>query len=205
MWMSTRCSSPTQPGPQTRSMNLLAGVPGHPWSAKQAANTSGQLSGRERFGQVVVRADGQADEGVDLFAAGGQHDDVGVAEGAQVAADLEAVDAGHHQVQHGDVGWIGSRRDQSLLSVGGRGDHEALMLEVAANSPDQAGLVVHDQRPKRGAGRGCCTGCPRDQESSMAMNPPCQAWYEAAPVEELTDIIPLTAPFRWRSRVKYPG
>lgn len=39
----------------------------------------------------------------------------------------------------------------------------------------------------------------------MAMNAPCQVWYQAAPVEELTDIIPLTTPPRWRSGVKYPG
>ena len=36
----------------------------------------------------------------------------------------------------------------------------------------------------------------------MAMNPPCQVWYQTAPVEELTDIIPLTTPLCWRSRVK---
>ena len=47
--------------------------------------------------------------------------------------------------------------------------------------------------------------CQGDQESSMEMNAPCQVWYQVAPVEELTDIIPVTTPSRWVSRVKYPG
>jgi len=33
----------------------------------------------------------------------------------------------------------------------------------------------------------------------------CQVWYQTAPVVELTDLIPLTAPLVWRSTVKYPG
>ena len=40
------------------------------------------------------------------------------------------------------------------------------------------------------------------QESCIAMNAPCQVWYQTAPVTELTDIIPLTVPLRWTSRVK---
>ena len=40
------------------------------------------------------------------------------------------------------------------------------------------------------------------QESCIAMNAPCHVWYQTAPVTELTDIIPVTAPLRWRSRVK---
>ena len=40
------------------------------------------------------------------------------------------------------------------------------------------------------------------QESCIATNAPCQVWYQTAPVVELTDIIPLTAPLRWTSTVK---
>ena len=34
------------------------------------------------------------------------------------------------------------------------------------------------------------------------MNTPCQVWYQTAPPTELTDIIPLNVPLRWRSIVK---
>ena len=135
-------------------LRVSSGVPGHPRSSKKAADTGNELSGRERFGHVVVRTHGQADKGVDLFTAGGQHDHIGVGESAQLAADLEAVDARQSQVEHDDVGWVGSRRGQSLLPVGGRGDRESLMFEVAGHGPDQAGLVIHDKRPQRGVGRG---------------------------------------------------
>ncbi len=36
----------------------------------------------------------------------------------------------------------------------------------------------------------------------MAMNTPCQVWYQSAPEDELTDIIPVNAPSFLRSRVK---
>src|SRR5665811_685638 len=57
----------------------------HARSAKQAADAGGQLPWRKRFGHVVISPDGQADERVDLFAAGGEHDHVGVGEGTPVS------------------------------------------------------------------------------------------------------------------------
>jgi rhodanese-related sulfurtransferase len=81
-------------------------------------------------------------------------------------------------------------------------DGGLLAWQRTGHGPDQAGLVIHDQRPQRGVGRGRRRWCQGDQLSSMAMNAPCQVWYQTAPLEELTDIIPLTAPLRWRSVVK---
>src|SRR5450759_772421 len=187
--------------PDRAHLWVPSGLDGGAWAAKQAADTGGQLSGGEGFGHVVVSPDRQPDERVDLFTSGGQHDHVSVGEGAQLAAYLDAVDARQHHVEHADVGWVAPRGSHGLLPIGCRGDHKPLVLQVAGHHSGQAGLVVHDQRPVWGADRGGSRCCQRDQ-SSIAMNVPCQVWYKTAPVTELTDLIPLTTPLLWRSRVK---
>ena len=58
-----------------------------------------QLTDAERLGDIVVGADGEADEPVHLVGAGGDDDDVAVAEGADLAAHLHPVHAGQAQVQ----------------------------------------------------------------------------------------------------------
>ena len=64
-----------------------------------------QLAQAERLGQVVVRAELEADDLVDLVVAGGQDEDRRLrAGGAQPAQDLEAVDAGQPDVEHDEVG-----------------------------------------------------------------------------------------------------
>ena len=100
---------------------------------------------------------------------------------------------GQHHIQHDHVRGVASRRGQGLLPVRGCGDHKPLVLQVAGHHSDQARLIIHNQRPIGGAGGGGCLCCQRDQ-SSIAMNVPCQVWYQTAPVTELTDIIPLTTP-----------
>ena len=63
-----------------------------------------ELAGRERLHEVVVRAHRQAHDPVDLLAAGGEHQHVGVGERAQPPADLDAVEARQHDVEDDDVG-----------------------------------------------------------------------------------------------------
>jgi len=45
-------------------------------------------------------------------------------------------------------------RGQCLLSVGCGGDGEPVVFEISGDRPDQAGLVIHDQRAQGRAGRG---------------------------------------------------
>lgn len=94
--------------PDRAHRRVPAGEDGGAWPAQQAADAGGQLLGGEGFGHVVICAHGEPDEGVDLVGSGGQLDHVGVGEGAQLTAYLDAVDPGHHHVEHDDVG--GSRR-----------------------------------------------------------------------------------------------
>src|SRR5690606_23235947 len=62
-------------------------------AAHDRAHAGEQLTEAERFGDVVVSAELQAGDAVDLILAGGEHQDRDVALLAQDAADREAVQA----------------------------------------------------------------------------------------------------------------
>jgi hypothetical protein len=133
-------SSPSRRGGRQRGR-------GGAWAAPHRADPRDQLPRGERLGQVVVGADPQADELVDLLGAGGQHDDVGVAEGADAPARLDAVHPGQHEVQHDHLRLEGLGQRDRLLAVAGRGDLEAFAFQVAGDQPYQRRLVVDHQRP----------------------------------------------------------
>ena len=72
--------------------------------------------GVERLGQVVVGADLEADDLVDVVVARRQHDDRHLRATRGRAADLEPVDVGQVEVEHDQVGrrrrWRGARRSR---------------------------------------------------------------------------------------------
>ena len=59
--------------------------------AQHRLHARDELAGRERLGHVPVGADGQTDQQIDLLGAGGQHQDVALGLGADLAAHLGAV------------------------------------------------------------------------------------------------------------------
>src|SRR6478752_3879818 len=67
---------------------MLARRPG---AAEQGPHARAELPDRERLGDVVVGAELEADDLVELVVAGGQHDDRHRAPGAELLADLEPV------------------------------------------------------------------------------------------------------------------
>ncbi len=72
---------------------------------QQCLDPCQQLGERERLGQVVVRAQLQAEHPVEFGRLGGEHQDRRrAALGAQRLADLQPVHARHHQVEHQQVG-----------------------------------------------------------------------------------------------------
>ena len=70
---------------------------------QDAADARQQLSRLERLGEIVVGAHFQADDAIDRLAARGQHDHRQVRARAQRAAQLQAVLAGHHEVEDDQV------------------------------------------------------------------------------------------------------
>ena len=72
-------------------------------TSEQRPDPASKLPDRERFRDVVVRAELQPEHLVELVVSRRQHDDRHCALVAQTPADLEAVDAGQHDVEHHEI------------------------------------------------------------------------------------------------------
>ena len=71
------------------------------YAAVQRVHTSRQFNNRKRLGDIIVRTVHQTGYLIRFLRAGGQHDNARlIARAAHGAADLVAVDAGQHNIQH---------------------------------------------------------------------------------------------------------
>ena len=105
-----------------------------------------QLAQPERLGQVVVGAELQADDLVDLVVAGREHQDRRLgAGGAEAAQDLEAVDAGQPDVEDDEVRRLADGQLEALLAGLRQGHRVALLLEGVLDAPGDGVLVLDDQ------------------------------------------------------------
>jgi hypothetical protein len=105
-----------------------------------------QLQHRERLGQVVVGAQLQPEDAVHFARPRADDDDRRVARhGAGAAADLEAVDAGQHQVEHQRVPAAALQFAQAGMAVGGMLHGIALVAQVHAQKFGDVGVVLDDQ------------------------------------------------------------
>jgi hypothetical protein len=140
-------------------------------AAQHRLDPGHQLTGAERLGQVVVRADRQPDELVHFLGPGGQHDDVGVGERAQRPADLHAVDARQHQVQDHHVGRPRAGKLQGAFPVQGDLSGEPFPAQVVGDQPGQVLLVIDHK------------GAQRPGAACLGHRPAPSAWIDrAAPV-----------------------
>ena len=85
--------------------------------SEHGLNPGHQLLGIKGLDDVVVRAQLKAENLIKDFALGGQHDDRRVGLGADLSADLIAVDARQHQIQQNQLGLEGIEDLQGLLAV----------------------------------------------------------------------------------------
>ena len=73
-------------------------------AAEDGADAGDELARAERLGQVVVGAELEAEQLVELVVAGREHDDRDGRVAAQLAGDVEAVEAGQAEVEDDEVG-----------------------------------------------------------------------------------------------------
>ena len=102
--------------------------------AELGAHAAEQLADAERLRHVVVGADLEADDLVDLGVLRRQQDDRNGAAAADVAADVEAAAARHHDVEDEQVEVdVGADLRVGVVAVCGELDLEALLTERVAN------------------------------------------------------------------------
>ena len=115
-------------------------------AAQQRLDPAHQLAQPERLGQVVVGAELEADDLVDLVVARGQDQDRHLgAGGAHAAQDLEAVDAGQADVEDDEVRRLVGGDLEALLAGAGDRDLVALLLEGVLDPAGDGVLVFDDE------------------------------------------------------------
>ena len=117
------------------------------FAADQRAQARFQFLDRERLGQVVVGAGAQAGEFLVERVARGQHQHRRRLARflAQAPADLDAVQARQHQVEHDDVVGVLRREAIAVEAVGGVIHLETAALEVFAHHFRDVAVVLDDE------------------------------------------------------------
>jgi len=135
---------------QPRRRSARGGSGGGP--AQHRADACKDLVQTERFGDVVIAADGQPGDLVfDGIASCQEHDWAPVALCRQPAHHLEPVDARHHHVQNHQVRLVVPRRAQRLLPVGRRLHLEPGVAQARGQQLHDVGVVLDDQQPCLGS------------------------------------------------------
>ena len=115
-------------------------------AAQERLDPAHELAQAERLGQVVVGAELEPDDLVDLVVAGGQHEDRHLGAGRpQPAQDLEAVHPGQAHVEDDEVRRLARRDLEALFTRSGDGDLVALLLEGVLDPASDRVLVFDDE------------------------------------------------------------
>src|SRR4029077_2992859 len=99
----------------------------------------------ERLGNVVIDPDLESLDALLGFGACRQHADRDVGYGLEAAGELHAALAGHHDVENDDVEGKPAHGGARADGIGGRGDAEAVLEQVARQQVPNALIVVDNQ------------------------------------------------------------
>ena len=120
-------------------------------AAEHGADPGDELARAERLDHVVVGAELEAGDPVDLVAAGREDQDRDARVAADRADDVEAVDARQAEVEDERVGPPGPGEREGRGSVGGADDREPRVLEVVADEARDLRLVLDDEDRAHGS------------------------------------------------------
>src|SRR4051795_7058626 len=114
-------------------------------SPQDRLDAGDELTRVEGLRQIVVGADLEPDDLVDVLVTRGQHQDRDVGALADPPADLEPVHVRQHQVEHDQAGLLLGDLLERLLAGPDRADPVARVLQVERDEGRDRGLVLDDQ------------------------------------------------------------
>ncbi|KAG1394898.1 hypothetical protein G6F59_014097 [Rhizopus arrhizus] len=127
-----------------------------PVAAQHRHHSRHHFARTERLADVVVGADLQSQQAVDLLHPRGDHDHRHVAAGAQLAAQIHAIALRQHQVQQHQIGLVAREGLDHLAAIIHPFADHARRGQVVAQHGGQARFVLNDQDLRRCGGR--CAG-----------------------------------------------
>jgi hypothetical protein len=132
-------------------------------TAQHSLDSRDQLARTERLHDIIVRANLEADDAVDLRAHSGQHDDRRPILLAQLLAEHKPAFAGHHEIEDNEVEPADLDRLHHLAPVGRLGDPEAMFGKILAHECAKLAIVIDNQDVTGGA---CAQEYAPDQTNS---------------------------------------
>ena len=145
--------APARVDPERADLHRPPAAGRHVGPAEDRLDPGDQRPRVEGLGHVVVGAELEAHDRVDVVVACREHQDGRVASAADLAADLEPVELRQQEVEDDEVRIVPGVAIEGFLAVCGGDDRVALLLEVEPDEVDDVALVVDDQdRLHRGGG-----------------------------------------------------
>jgi hypothetical protein len=122
-------------------------------AAEDGADAGGEFAGAERFSDVVVSTEFEADDAIDFAIACGEEEDGdgrGLAEGA---ADVEAAHIGETDIEDEAVEGFGGEFGEGVATGGGIGDIEAFGSEGIPDGFGDGGFIFDNEDAAGHGGR----------------------------------------------------
>jgi hypothetical protein len=116
--------------------------------AQDRANARHQLARIEGLAQVVVGAEFQADDAVDIVAARREHQDRRCVGRSQLAQYVEATDARQHHVENQNLKLIGLQNFQGIAAVVHALHIEVFGVQILGEHLTKFAVVVDQQNPR---------------------------------------------------------
>ena len=113
--------------------------------AQQRTHPRQQFARLERLGQVVVCTEFETDHAIGRITLGGQHDDRYVGSGAHLAAHVEAVAIGQHQIQQHQIGGMHLEPGQAFAGIFCVRDIEAGVGQIVDDHRRQVTVIFDHQ------------------------------------------------------------
>jgi len=127
-------------------------------SAEDGFDAGGEFTGAERFDEVVVTTDFEADDAVDLGGTGGEKDDGHVGARADGFAEFEAGTVGQADIEHDEGEGLRGECGESGLTGGAPVGLESLGFQRVEECVSDGWLVFNDENFLVHAKRSCISG-----------------------------------------------
>ncbi len=115
-------------------------------AAQDRFRSSHELLEAEGLGEVVIGPDGETSDSVGGVVLGREEQHWGVVcVGAESSAHFEAIEVGHHDVEHDEVWAFALHGDECAASVGGLRDLEAVVRQRGAQHGAEVVFVIDDE------------------------------------------------------------
>jgi len=114
-------------------------------AAADGADAGEEFAGVEGLGEVVVCTHLEANDAIDVFAAGGEEEDAVGGGGAEAGEDFEAVDAGEHDVEEDHGPGAGARGFEAGVAAMDGVDAEVVAGEVLGEHGAELYVVVDEE------------------------------------------------------------